>query len=100
MAPSKITHMLSKLYDMDKKLGGREHIGEKKKNFDEFSGLKEAIISSFFEIRKKIDGLEATMTKDGSRTPSTIKLEMEVKDKLSLCGKTLAKMNEYLKKNR
>lgn len=33
---SKVSHLLEKLYEMDKKLGGREHINQKKKNFDEF----------------------------------------------------------------
>lgn len=51
----KAHYLLDKLYEMDKKLGGREHISEKKKNYDEFSGLKEVIINLFFEIRKKID---------------------------------------------
>jgi len=49
------SYLLDKLYEMDKKLGGREHINEKKKNYDEFTGLKEVILNLFFEIRKKMD---------------------------------------------
>ncbi|EAR89506.1 syntaxin-73 protein, putative (macronuclear) [Tetrahymena thermophila SB210] len=93
---SKISYLLEKLYDMDRKLGGKEYIDEKKKNYDEFTGLKDVVIQLFFDIQKKIDQKQLFQT----RNTELIKLEFEIKNKMVVCNQNIVKMNDYLKKNR